>query len=86
MVECFFIDAWNKRHDFLEKIPVVTQENLDKDTKYPINGEITCKIIKFWQDVDDRELVSIDTSIPFGIESNEGITQFDLLKTQLIQI
>jgi hypothetical protein len=45
-VECRLIDAWGNQHLFLEKVPVVTLENLDVSSTYPQSGIIACQIVE----------------------------------------
>ena len=79
-VECYFIDAWGIKHEFREKIPVVTSKDLDKDSIYPQEGVIACEIVKYWTDTEGRELVTISTYKPWGCETLKGQTSFEVLK------
>lgn len=85
-VECVFKDAWNKEFKIEEKIPVVTSDYLDEDSKYPHEGVIACEVIKAWTDKTGRQLVTIDIDKPWAIETIDGLKQFDILKKDLIEI
>ena len=85
-VECSFFDAWKKEHRVQEKIPVVTEKDLDENSDYPQDGIIACEIIKIWTDKYNRKLYTVSTEKPWDIETLEGLNEFDLLEEQLIEI
>jgi hypothetical protein len=80
------IDADGVQHDFEEKIPVVTEEDFWDDTPFPRQGSIACEVISTWIANDGRALSKIDTSIPWGIESKTGATEFVVLSDSLQSI
>ena len=82
-VECVFRDAWGRQHVFREKVPVVSTESLDAASAYPQPGIIACEIKKRWQDEKARDLVTISTERPWGCESIDGATGFDVVTEQL---
>jgi hypothetical protein len=84
-VECSFIDAWGVKQVFIEKVPVVTEKDLDNHSEYPQEGVIACEIIKIWRDQDNHELATINTNQPWGCETINGVSKFDILKSQLIK-
>ena len=73
-------------HRFIEKVPVVTNEHLTESSSYPRRGVIACGIVQRFLDHDGREIVTIDTMTPWGIESSGGHTQFDVPASMLIDI
>jgi hypothetical protein len=75
-VECEFVDAEGRRHLIIEKVPVVTAEDLDADSEYPKSGTVRCEILKRYRDEKGQELVSITTARPISIESTEGASEF----------
>src|SRR6185369_333848 len=83
-VECEFTDAFGKLQTFNEKVPVVTAEYLDENSAYPQDGIIGCEIIER-KNVDGREVVKVNTDLPWGIESLGGETIFEVLPEQLIE-
>ncbi len=83
IVECQFNDAWGNQHLFIDKLPLFTTDDLSEASSYPQPGVIACTIIKRWQDLQGRELVTIDTNQPWLIESTAEQTQFDVLPSQL---
>ena len=82
-VECSIIDAWNKKHLFIDKVPVVAIEDLDETSSYPQPGVIACEILKEWTDDAGRIILSVTTQHPWAIESNDGLYEFDILAEQL---
>jgi hypothetical protein len=82
-VECEFSDATGRRHAFLEKIPVVTREELRRDSAYPRDGIVACEVVTTWIDQEGRSLTKIDTSRPWGVESKEGLAEFVVLSATL---
>ena len=78
-VECEFVDAEGHSHTIIEKVPVVTSEDLDAESRYPKAGTVRCEILKQYRDNEGRELVFITTDKPLGIESTEGESEFTVL-------
>ena len=83
-VECRIADAWGKEWSFVEKLPVVSRDDLGAESEYPQTGIVACEIVKRWQDDQNRDLATIDTTKPWGVESSDGNTQFDILVDQLV--
>src|SRR3984893_19029029 len=75
-VECEFVDATGRPHSIIEKIPIVTREDLDADSEYPKPGTVRCEILNRYQDDKGQELVCITTSRPFSVETVEGLCEF----------
>ncbi len=72
-VECELTDVHNRRWLFEEKVPIVSDENLLATTSYPREGFIACRIL-------ERHAlgVRITTAEPCGVESVEGVSEFDV--------
>ncbi|MCS3798758.1 hypothetical protein [Niastella sp. OAS944] len=45
-VECSFTDAWGKLHIVEEKVPIVTDKDLNANSHYPQEGFIDCEVLK----------------------------------------
>jgi len=71
-VECAFVDAEGRRHSIIEKVPVVTAEDLDADSKYPKPGVVYCDILERYRNEKGQELAHVSTDI----ESTEGLSEF----------
>ena len=85
-VECMFYDALNKKHIVQEKIPVITEKYLDVNSNYPQDGIIVCEIVNESGVLNGIKIVTVDTSRPWGVETIDGLSQFDILEEQLIEI
>ena len=86
IVECSITDARGAKHLFVEKVPVVTREDLTETSSYPRRGVIACDVLRRWRDSTDREIATVDVDKPWGIESTDGQTQFDVLVSALTEI
>jgi hypothetical protein len=86
IVECQLFDAYGNEWTFQDKTAIFASCDLDADSDYPQPGVIACEIIKQWRDTNDREIVSIDTERPWGVESMTGESRFDVLQSQLVEI
>jgi hypothetical protein len=85
-VECKFYDAFGKQHVVQDKVPIVTDKYLDENSEYPQDGVIACEIANEWTDVKGRKIFTVDTSKPWGVDTIDGITIFDLFEDQLIEL
>ena len=61
-------------------------DDLDSHTNYPQLGMIACQMVKHWREDNGREIVTIDTEVPWGIESSGGKTRFDVIRDQLAEM
>lgn len=84
-VECKFHDAYGTELIVHEKVPVVTNENLDADSNYPKDGFLGCEIVGELTD-DVGGVITVGTEMPWGIETINGLRVFDVLASQLIEI
>lgn len=82
-VECAFIDAEGVRHEFVEKLPIVSEANLNAASAYPQPGHIDCTIEESWLDALGRSIARINTDKPWSVESVAGLTLFTVYKEQL---
>jgi hypothetical protein len=82
-VECVLIDADGVRHEFVEKGPVVSTNDLRIDSRYPQPGFIGCFIEEEWVDELGRRLVRVSTIEPWSIESAAGASVFKVFKKQI---
>ena len=82
-VICEFTDAQGSRHTFVEKVPVLTSEDLRAGTIYPRPGSLPCEILARWQDSAGTELVRISTARPLDDKSAEGLSEFVVTADQL---
>jgi len=66
-VDCRLADANGNEHIFIDKVPVVSLEDLDANSDYPRQGIIGCELIN-----EENGLVQISTERPWGIDSTNG--------------
>jgi hypothetical protein len=85
-VECGLVDAWGRVWTFVEKVPVVTSEDLDASNDYPQPAVIACQILARRHDSRGREVVTIDTQTPWHVEATTGEVRFDVLPEQLAEL
>lgn len=85
-VECKFKDAWNKEYTVQDKVPIVTEKDLAANSEYPQDGVIACEIIKEWKDKDERTIFTVTTEKPWAVDTIDGLTEFDILEEQLIEL
>ena len=65
------------------KIPIIRTEPLDENCEYPRPGFVACEILSRSKDEQGQELVLVSTKQPWGVESNEGLTEFVVPASQL---
>lgn len=85
-VECRLVDASGMHHVFVEKAPVVSHNHLDATSQYPCSGVIGCTVLQAQPACGGRELVDVDTTSPWGIESTAGTTRFRIYRDQLTDV
>jgi len=81
-----FVDAWGSKHRFIDKVPIFTAVDLDRDSTYPQSGVIACKIVDTQPHPDGHELLIINTEKPWGVMATTGATHFAVIRAQLIEI
>lgn len=79
-VECNFFDASGKEQKFIDKFPHFTEEMLDEESIYPRDGTIACRVISRGDGV-----VMVDTTLPWGIDSVDGKTVFEVMEEQIVE-
>lgn len=84
-VECVLTDAAGVEHVFVEKVPIVTAEDLDASSDYPRPATLACEIVEQHILQEGRERVTIDTERPWGIESTKELSRFVVFAEQLVE-
>ena len=83
VVACEFVDAENRSHRIIDKIPIFTADlALDERSPYPLSGFLRCEVVGMLQDSSGRKLVRISTRRD-GVESIDGMSEFLVLPTQV---
>ena len=78
------VDAFGQSHIFIEKVPIVTAEDLWSNSAYPRQGEIAIERLTERKDEKGYWLTRVSTKRPWGIESTTGETEFVLLASQIV--
>ena len=82
-VEFTFEDADGATHVFVEKVPILSEQELLATSCYPRAGTLDCERESVWRDAAGRLLARINTALPWGVESSSGRTKFVVLASQL---
>jgi hypothetical protein len=82
-VECWIEDSQSRTWKFHDKVPILSADDLSVDSEYPQPGLIACTVLEYKSDSFSRRIAVIDTSRPWGIESTEGTTVFEVFADQL---
>lgn len=83
-VGCVLTDAEGIRHEFVEKVPIVSTSDFRSSSLYPQAGHIACIIEEEWIDELGRRLVRVNTEKPWSVESVAGKTTFTVLEEQIL--
>jgi hypothetical protein len=79
VVACELVDAEKRIHTLIDKVYIFSTEELDEQSRYPLTGSVSCKLLAAFQDTHGHELLKIAT-----IESTEGLSEFVLLQEQVL--
>jgi hypothetical protein len=82
-VRCTLTDVSGRQWQFVEKAPVVSRVSLTRQSAYPESGEMACRVLSRSTDDAGRLTARIDTADPWGLESVEGNTVFEVFADQL---
>ena len=85
IVECQLEDAHGHRWSFVEKTAVVSAERLDAQASYPQGGMVAGEILSRGLDDRGREIIRVSTERPCGVESVDGVTEFEVLPESLVE-
>lgn len=83
-VEARLRDASGREWVFVEKVSILTEAPLSAGSVYPQPGVIACELVKSWRDERGREVHAIDTSRPWGVEAQGGVSRFEVFAEQLV--
>jgi hypothetical protein len=85
-IECAFSDASGTEHTVLEKVPILTTENIVPTSAFPRPCVIACTLVEESVGDQDRKVLLVDTGAPWGVESTAGLTKFHVLREQVVEI
>lgn len=87
VVACEFMDAQGRVHTVIDRVPVVSTDELDATSAYPQPGSIRCMVAERWVDGNKEDhplqLVQIHLGFPDAVESTEGLQEFVVLSSQV---
>jgi hypothetical protein len=83
-VECELIDRFGAVWRFIEKLPVI-EISSRQSAQYPRPGAIACEIIQTVQDDYGRSFLLVDTQRPWGVQTVNGATRFEVFAEQLAE-
>ena len=82
-VEFVLLDARGAKWTFVDKVPVITREDLTEASKYPRPATIECEVVAEPSGSQPAGLATIDTSRPWGIKAKDGTSRFVVHQSQL---
>lgn len=83
VVEVLLYDAWGKGWKFIDKAPMFDKLGvLDRESGYPAHLEIACTVLGS-RTIDGRSVVQISTADPWGLETVEGTSMFEVDAEQI---
>lgn len=85
-VRCRFEDVHGRLWSIFEKVPVVTSDDFDETTPLPHPAYVAVHILNTYRDANNREVVTVDTDAIWGIETEDGVSVFDVFKGQIVAI
>ena len=83
IIEFSFTDYKNQIHKFIDKIPIITNQELDENSEYPIEECILIDILNK-EDENEEVLYSFRFKESYGLESTNGESIFKIGKEQII--
>jgi hypothetical protein len=86
-VEARLVDASGRQWTFFDKPPLFDAgDDLTPDTDYPVEAVMACTVVDVGVGADGQQLVTISTSSPWRLESQEGRDEFQVTQDQLVDV
>lgn len=86
ILACSLIDVDGDEHWFIEKEAVLLTAGLSVPSAYPQPARLACVVQKRWTDENDRQLVIVSTTQPWGTDSITGVSNFKVSAAQIVQL
>ncbi|WP_030472912.1 hypothetical protein [Lentzea aerocolonigenes] len=84
-VEVHLVDADGAVWSLFDKPPIFdADDRLTPDAAYPVDVELDCEIVSRQVDASGRDLVTISTRRPRGVETETGRDEFHVAPSQLV--
>ena len=71
-IEFSFTGIDGKKINFVEKTPIISNCNVDENSKFPLERNLECTQVRKWIDSENRILLEVNTYIPHGVQSCDG--------------
>jgi hypothetical protein len=84
-VEFVLHDARGANWFFVDKVPVLSAEDLSQASHYPRPATLECEVVAESGATQAADLITIDTSRPWGIEAKDGTSRFVVRQSQLVR-
>jgi len=84
-VECEFVDVYGTTHRLQDKDVVLGTENLDRNSRYPVEGFVGCEIVEVGTK-GERPTFKVTTELPWHIDSVDGLTEFEVFRDQIVEL
>ncbi len=85
-VELRLVDAAGVTHVFIEKVPVVSDLALDRNSRYPQPGVLACTLVERSIGDDGSLRLIVDTARPWGVSSLDDETRFVVRPDQTLEL
>ena len=82
-VACEFTDATGQQHTIVDKVPIVSVEDLDASSQYPRPGAVPCSILETMRRENGVPLLRITTREPVPIDTVNGQSEFVVLASEV---
>jgi hypothetical protein len=66
-------------------VPVLSAKELSQASQFPRPATIECEVVAELGATEAADLITIDTSRPWGIESKDGTSRFVVRQSQLVR-
>jgi hypothetical protein len=86
IVEFELVDIHGHIWRFLDKTAIVSWDHIDAGSKYPRAGVVAVVILSRRVDTSGREIVLVDTSRPWGVDTVDDVSHFEVFADQLIDL
>jgi hypothetical protein len=85
LVEVAFTDAAGTRRSFVDKVPIFDDaDRIQPDGSFPVAVYVDCEVLAT-DNQNGREVVTITTQRPWSLETQEGLSEFQVLPQQLVR-
>lgn len=81
-VEFSFKDRMGIKHQFDDKLPIVSDKVITENADLPMIGSLRCTIVDL-VDSDHGQYLVVNTEVIDGVKSNKGICEFSVNKSQV---